>query len=106
MKVNNSKIRDSVAGLEGAKAGKIGAQGLNKKEKTDAKALNASGDFAKVNISKNAQDAKRVQELATPNLDSIDEAKVAKFQKLIDDGKYNVDAEALADRIVTEHLIS
>ena len=36
-------------------------------------------------------------------IDDIDEAKVARLQKLIDEGKYNVDADAIADRMIDEH---
>ena len=33
----------------------------------------------------------------------MDEAKIARFQKLIDEeGKYNVDASAVADKLVDE----
>ena len=34
----------------------------------------------------------------------VDEAKIAKLQKLIDEGKYKVDAKAIADKMVDEHL--
>lgn len=35
---------------------------------------------------------------------SVDEAKVARLQKMIDEGKYKVDADSVADRLVDEHL--
>jgi flagellar biosynthesis anti-sigma factor FlgM len=35
---------------------------------------------------------------------TVDEAKVARLQKLIDEGKYKVDSQSIADRLVDEHL--
>ena len=56
---------------------------------------------AKVDLSSRAQELSRAKELATPS-DGIDEAKVARLQRLIDDGNYKVDAEAIADRLIDE----
>ena len=39
--------------------------------------------------------------LAAPD---IDEAKVSRLQKLIDEGKYKVDAKEIADKMVDEQL--
>jgi negative regulator of flagellin synthesis FlgM len=57
---------------------------------------------SKVELSSRAQDIKKAKELATPSQD-IDEAKVARLQGLIDAGKYKVNAEAVADRLLDEH---
>lgn len=46
---------------------------------------------------------KRAKEIATPSND-IDESKVARLQKMIDAGEYRVDAEAIADKLLDEHL--
>lgn len=106
MKVDPSKIRGaSTAATEGAKSTKTAAADLLK-NKTDKMQTRASDDFAKVEISKKAQMANKVRELATPDLDSVDEDRVAHFQKLIDEGKYKTDAKAIADKMVDEHLIS
>jgi flagellar biosynthesis anti-sigma factor FlgM len=59
---------------------------------------------ARVNISDRAQDVKRAKELAKQGPE-VDEAKVARLQKMIDEGKYKVDAEHIADRLVDEHLM-
>jgi negative regulator of flagellin synthesis FlgM len=37
-------------------------------------------------------------------MNDVDEAKVSRLQKLIDEGKYHVDADAIADRLVDSHL--
>lgn len=68
----------------------------------DAKATDAAA--TKVQLSTKAQDMKKIKELATAAPD-VDEAKVARLQKLIDQGKYNVDAESVADKMVDEHMM-
>ena len=103
MKVDPSKVRGpSVSGTDATKSQKLG--GLGGKA-TDNKKANVNGDFAKVEISPKAQMANKVRELATPDMDRVDEARVAHFQKLIDEGNYKVDSEALADKMISEHLI-
>ncbi len=87
---------------ESAIAGKVaGAEGL-----LDTKAPRAPrgdvSDSAKVDVSSRAQDMRKAKELATPS-DSVDEAKVARLQKMIDEGSYKVDAGAIADRMLDEH---
>jgi flagellar biosynthesis anti-sigma factor FlgM len=81
------------------------------KTKTDAKVSEQKsslasklGDTAKVNVSSRAQDMAKAKEIASKGLDTVDEAKVARLQKLIDEGKYSVDSQAIADRLVDEHL--
>lgn len=81
------------------------AAGGSKKRSAAAEALSPAGS-ARVDLSQRAQDIKRAKELATPRGDEINEAKVARLQKLIDEGKYKVDAEAVADRLVDEHLLT
>jgi negative regulator of flagellin synthesis FlgM len=56
-----------------------------------------------VNLSDRAQMMAKAKEIAQ-NTETGNEAKVARLQKLIDEGKYNVDAAAVADRLVDEHL--
>ena len=58
---------------------------------------------AKVNVSSKAQDLQKAKQIASEQ--SVDEAKVSRLQKLIDEGKYNVNASAVADKIVDEHLL-
>ncbi|WP_413559806.1 flagellar biosynthesis anti-sigma factor FlgM [Bdellovibrio sp. HCB209] len=87
---------DKAAGVAGKTAGKIADV------KADALAQ-AQNDSSKVELSPRAQEAKRIKELAMSAPD-VDEAKVAKFRDMIDQGKYKVDAKAIADRMVDEHL--
>lgn len=55
----------------------------------------------KVDVSERAQQMKKAKEIATATPD-INEEKVARLQKLIDDGKYNVSAKDIADKMVDE----
>jgi negative regulator of flagellin synthesis FlgM len=82
-------------------------------KKSDSKAgAKVSGDLAeaglsestKINVSDRAQAMQKAKQIASD--DSVDEARIAKFQALIDSGKYKVDAEAIAERLVDEHLLS
>lgn len=105
MKVS-SKMPGSVQAGEAAKTSKAGgAESIfdAKKTKGARGGADARGtDSARVDLSSRAQDMARAKELATPD-NGIDEAKVARLQKLIDAGQYKVDAEAIADRLVDEH---
>ena len=73
----------------------------NSKKSIGASAL---GESSRVEVSERAQTIKKARELATPD-NSIDEAKVARLQKLIDKGEYNIDAAAIADNMVDEHMM-
>jgi negative regulator of flagellin synthesis FlgM len=95
-----------MASAETSKAGKSGA--ADAIDKSSIKSGSGIGgldkaDSARVELSQRAQDIKKAKELATPSND-IDEAKVARLQKMIDEGKYKIDAEAIADRLLDEHM--
>lgn len=105
MKVSN-KLPNAMQNAEAAKTGKAGAADSlleSKKNKPSAGVDRSAMDSAKVDLSPRAQEMRKAKELATPSND-IDEAKVARLQKLIDEGKYKVDAEAIADRLLDEHM--
>lgn len=106
MKVTNNKIgplaqkpeaktsQTDSAAATGLKS-QINAGGLNTKESVK--------NSANVVVSERALMAQKAKQLAS-SPDTIDEAKVARLQKLIDDGKYKVDADKIADRLIDEHL--
>ncbi len=106
MKVSN-KSSNPMQGADAAKGAKITADSVDKKGNGSTAAAGfdsiANSDSAKVALSPRAQELKKAKELATPHGD-INEAKVARLQKLIDEGKYKVDSEAVADRLVDEHF--
>ena len=67
--------------------------------------LASKADAVKVDLSERAQDVRKVKEMALATPD-VDQAKVEKFRKLIDEGKYKVDAKAVAERMVDEHMFN
>jgi flagellar biosynthesis anti-sigma factor FlgM len=105
MKVTNNKIGATPGKVDTAKTAKTDAAKIGN---VDAKATGGlkSKDVLKgsanVNVSERAQMMQKAKDIASA--DTIDEAKVARLQKLIDDGKYKVDADKIADRLVDEHL--
>ncbi len=65
----------------------------------------SGNDAVKMDFSSRAQDIRQAKELAMGAPD-VDMAKVEKFRKLIDEGKYKVDAKSVADRMVEDSLLS
>lgn len=104
MKVSN-KSPNALQNPETARTSRAGsAESLLDTKKT--KGGGASGeamDASRVQLSTRAQDMARAKELATPSND-IDEAKVARLQKMIDQGAYKVDSAAIADRLLDEQM--
>jgi len=72
---------------------------------TDGAIKKSDTDFGatKVDLSPRAQDMKKAKEAALQAPD-INEEKVARLQKLIDEGKYKVDAKDIAGKMVDEQL--
>ncbi len=99
MKINN-RTSTQLSQLENSESLQNRAGRLAGKKNGDVNLERA--DSVKVALSDRAQDIKKVKDLV--DVDSIDQAKVAHFQKLIDAGKYKVDAEAVADRLLDEHI--
>jgi len=102
MKINNNNVKSP-------QTTSVRANDLEKDLKTKAKNPSTSSavdisSSAKVKMSPEAQAIQKAKAIASA--DTVDEAKVARLQKLIDEGKYKVDAEAVADRLVNEHLLS
>lgn len=100
MKVQNSPV--NITGLETAKVDKVDLKGT--KKNIGGVSAEDRASAAKVDLSQRAQDMKKIKDIAmaTPEVNAD---KVAKFQKLIDEGKYKVDAKAVADKMVDEHLL-
>lgn len=104
MKVTGQKLNITAGQVEAGKADKVGNN--NKSElKSSAAALEGANLNAssKVNVSDRAQMMQKAKDIASDQ--SIDEAKVARLQKMIDAGEYKVDAKSVADRLVDEHLM-
>ena len=73
-------------------------------DKVPAKAVDTQAikDSSQVNVSTRAQSMQKAKEIASNQ--SVDEAKVARLQKMIDEGKYKVDAQSVADKMVDAHM--
>ena len=108
MKVTNSKIGPSTPQVDTGKTGKAGKT----ESPTTARAKGAAEaetraqikDSTSVNLSPRAQQMQKAKEIARGD-DGIDEARVARLQKMIDEGNYKVDSDKIADRLVEEHLL-
>jgi len=104
MKITHNKVGQNLNLVDGAKTERTKA-GATPNPASSAKAdkLSELGDSTRVEVSPKAQDAKRIKELAMAAPD-VDEAKVAKFRQMIDEGKYKIDAKAIAEKMVDEQL--
>ncbi len=111
MKITHNKVGQNLNLVDGSAGGaKSGAaegvknKSLAKVADPQAEALADLGmNSAKVDVSPRAQEAKKIKDIALATPD-VDEAKVAKFRELIDSGNYKIDAKAIADKMVDEHL--
>lgn len=103
MKVTN-KPSGAMQNAESLKTKSVGAESILDK-KTKPAALENAGvaSSTSVNVSARAQDAMKAKELATPS-QGIDDAKVARLQAMIDKGEYKVNADAIAERMLDEHM--
>ncbi|MEQ1666249.1 MAG: flagellar biosynthesis anti-sigma factor FlgM [Bdellovibrionales bacterium] len=103
MKINNTGMKPTTAAQ--IKARDLESKLTNTVKPGDAKAGDASSiGSSKIDLSPEAQAYQKAKALASN--DDIDEAKVSRLQKLIDEGKYNVNAEAVADRLVDEQILA
>ncbi len=85
-----------------AKSSKLGGADALIESKKPKISKSEIGQSSRVDVSPRAMEMAKAKELATPN-DGIDEAKVARLQALIDKGRYKVNAEAVAERLLDEH---
>ncbi len=104
MKITHDKVGQNLNLTDSRKAEKTDKSKASKigDDKLSALDSSVSSDSAsRVNLSERAQDIKRIKELATAAPD-IREDRVAELQKMIDGGKYKVDAKDIADKMVDE----
>lgn len=103
----NLNLRDSGKAEGGKETGKAagvaGTPASAPLENLGANKTEAVNDASRVQVSQRAQDMKRAKDIATSSPD-INEARVAELQKLIDAGKYKVDAKDIADKMVDEQM--
>jgi negative regulator of flagellin synthesis FlgM len=105
MKVTHNKVGQNLNMTDAGRTDKAGKAKSGKINDEKLAALDTSennGDMAsRVNVSDRAQDIKRAKEIAMKAPD-IREDRVAELQKMIDSGKYKVDAKEIADKMVDE----
>jgi len=104
MKITHNKVGQNLNVKDSGRAEKGEKTKENKGgAKTAASILDDNLGASKVDLSPRAQDMKKAKEAAHAAPD-INEEKVARLQKMIDEGKYKVDAEDIADKMVDEHI--
>ena len=86
------------------KANRASANGVDAILTKSTGKQSGAADSTRVDVSERGQQIKKAKEIASKDLNSVDEAKVARLQKMIDEGKYKVDAQSIADRLVDEHM--
>lgn len=103
MKISNqSVIGKNLSNIDSTKNNPLDSKSVkdgNAAGVTQAEAKSA----ASVSMSEDVQRMNKAKEIASK--DSVDDAKVARLQKMIDSGEYSVNASAIADRMVDEHLL-
>lgn len=110
MKITHNKVGQNLNTKDAksdksSEASQVG--GVNKNTKANqasaTQEASAGTQATKVELSSRAQDIQKAKEIAK-NSPDVDMDKVEKFKRLIAEGKYKVDAKAVADRMVEEHL--
>lgn len=102
MKVDNKVSGPPLHSVDQPKSNKLSTKSTI--DKTDL--LTNSGapkGSSKVDVSERAQMMSKAKEIAG-RPDTVDEAKVARLQKMIDEGTYKTDSQSIADRLVDEHM--
>lgn len=105
MKITHNKVGQNLSIHDTGKSEK--AEGANgaKASGGSAAAAGLQGlaglEASKVEISPRAQDVAKAKQIANSTPD-VDEAKVARLQKLIDEGKYKIDASDIADKMIAD----
>lgn len=104
MKITHNKVGQNLNTSDMGRTDKTDkAKAGNSNSKNSAALQNGDIGATKVDLSPRAQEMKKIKEAALAAPD-VNEEKVARLQKLIDDGKYNVSAKDIADKMVDEEL--
>ena len=105
MKITHNKVGQNLNLKDTAKSDKAAKAEKNSGAASPEGLLNNKdvelSGATNVKLSQRAQDIKKAKELALAAPD-IREDKVARLQKLIDEGNYKVDAKDIADKMVDE----
>lgn len=103
MKITHNKVGQNLNLSDSARTERAD-KGKPKGEINKPEASSIDFGATKVDLSPRAQELKKAKEIAQQTPD-INEEKVARLQKLIDEGKYKVEAKDIADKMVDEQLM-
>ncbi len=102
MKVTNTNSQSTERTRGSEKASEVAESKSRRRSKAPASEVSIDSSD-KVSISSRAKDAALAKEVAKSSPD-INEEKVARLKAAIQNGTYKVDSDAVADRLVDEHL--
>ena len=107
MKVTNNPSTEQVQGghVHSAQSGKKVSKADGAGEGKEAARTAAAEADSRPEISAKGRELAQAKEVAS-NAPDVREEKIAKLKEMINAGKYKVDAHAVADRMVDEHLSS
>lgn len=105
MKITHNKVGQNLNTKDSAKTEQASAAKTNGAKNQNVASALVDSDLGatKIDLSPRAQEMKKAKEVAMAAPD-IDEAKVARLQKMIDGGTYSVNAKDIADKMVDDHL--
>jgi len=106
MKINSNVTAGSsgIQSLESKKTDKASnASKLASGEKSENVATSLRSDSANTDISSKAKDMAKAKQIAADAPD-VREAKIAALKEQIQNKKYNVGADAIADKLVDDHM--
>jgi negative regulator of flagellin synthesis FlgM len=102
MKINPN-IAAGSTGIQSAETKKTDKTKLNGYEKTESSSSASKSGSANAEISSRAKDMAKAKQVAMDAPD-VREAKIAALREQIQNKKYNVSADAIADKLVDDHI--
>ncbi len=111
MKITHNKVGQNINTTD-AKSEKASSAAKASSVKSNSKtsesgaadvAKSGSQQATKVELSQRVQDIKKAKEIAK-NTPDVNAEKVAKFKQMIAEGKYKVDAKAVAEKMVDDAM--
>ena len=102
MKINPNVAAGS-SGIQSTEAKKLDKTKVSGYEKSENAASALKNESANTEISSKAKDMAKAKQIATDTPD-VREAKIAELKERIQNKKYNVGADAIADKLVEDHI--
>jgi len=102
MKIHSNATAGS-SGLQSLESKKTDKTKVSGYEKSESAATSVKSDSANAEISSKAKDMAKAKQVAVDAPD-VREAKIAALREQIQNKKYNVGADAIADKLVDDHM--